>query len=75
MADFLLVVPPGWTQLDWASVTSSTELSIQNVPNWINANMLSYIEEPLKAGGFIPAESTVTDAKLIDDQYFLVLLV
>lgn len=71
---FLLVVPPGWTQLDWAYITGNTELSVANVPNWINANMLDYIELPLKDAGLLPAESAVVEARLFDDTFFMVRL-
>ena len=50
------------------------DLNQTSVLNWINANTLTYIETPLKELQLIPAESTVVDAKLLDDSYFMVKL-
>ncbi len=74
METLLLVIPPGWLQLDWEYITSNTELSAPNVSSYINAGMLEYIEQPLKAVGIIPADQTLVEAKLLDDTYFIVRL-
>ena len=71
MSEFLVIVPPGWTQLDWEYVAN-------NVPNMssqaVNNGVVSDIEMWLKDAGQIPAESSLIDFKLIDDSYFLVKL-
>ena len=75
MGQFLLVIPQGWTQLDWQHVTNNLPgMSAANVLDWINSNSLGYIEEPLKADGLIPADASIVEAKLIDDTYFMVKL-
>lgn len=74
MSEFLLIIPNGWTQLDWVVCQQHQDLSQTSVLNWINANTLNYIEAPLKELQLIPAESTVVDAKLLDDSYFMVKL-
>jgi hypothetical protein len=71
MSDFIVIVPPGWTQLDWEYISN-------NVPNMsaqdVNNGVVSDIETWLKEGGQIPADSSLVDFKLIDDAYFLVKL-
>lgn len=71
MSEFLVIVPQGWTQLDWEYVSN-------NVPNMsaqaVNNGVLSDIETWLKAAGQIPEDSSLIDFKLIDDAYFLVKL-
>ena len=71
MSEFLVIVPPGWTQLDWEYVAN-------NVPNMssqaVNNGVVSDIEMWLKDAGQIPAESSLVDFKLIDNTYFLIKL-
>lgn len=75
MSQFLLIIAEGWTQLDWQFVTNQIAGMDQNtVLNAINSNMFSTFEEPFKAAGIIPQDSSVLDAKLIDDAYFMVRL-
>lgn len=75
MSEFLLVVPPGWTQLDWDFISANdTNMNVTNVDNWCTTSQFSYIEEPLKAMGLIPQDKTVIGAKLIDGSFFAVLL-
>lgn len=76
MSDFLLIVPPGWTQLDWEQITNNVpDMSAQNVREYINSGMLNYIEEPLKTAQIISPAMSLVEAKLIDDEFFLVRLV
>lgn len=74
MESLLLIVPPGWLQLDWSWITSNTELAYSNVLDYINSNSLGYIEQPLKIAGLIPEDSVLVEAKLLDDTYFIVRL-
>ena len=75
MSDFLLIVPAGWTQLDWSYLTNNLpSMEKSGVENAINSNQYADMEPELKAGGFIPQESTIVEAKLIDDTFFLVRL-
>ena len=74
MSDFLLVIPEGWTQLDWQVVSSLPDLNKGNVDNWISTSQFEYLANPLKDAGLIPVDSIVTSAKLIDDTYFMVTL-
>ena len=71
MSEFLVIIPPGWTQLDWEYVAN-------NVPNMsaqaVNNGVISDIEMWLKDAGQIPAESSLVDFKLIDNTYFLIKL-
>ncbi len=71
MSEFLLVIPEGWTQLDWAYIANNISgMGYQNVVNGVASD----IEEILKANGIIPVESSLVEFKLIDDTYFLVRL-
>lgn len=71
MSDFLVIVPQGWTQLDWEYISNNVaNMSAQAVNNGV----LSDIETWLKEGGQIAAESALVDFKLIDNTYFLVRL-
>lgn len=75
MSDFLLVIPEGWTSLDWQFVTNNLDgMSMANVNGWIGSGQLESIETPLKGAGLIPADASVVEAKLIDDAYFMVRL-
>jgi hypothetical protein len=71
MSEFLLVIPEGWTQLDWPYITN-------NVPHMGMADVVngavSDIEARLKDGGVIAPESSLIEFKLIDDTFFLVRL-
>lgn len=71
MSDFLLVVPSGWTQLDWQFITN-------NVPQMSMADVMGGtvpdIEERLKGAGVLAADAALAEFKLIDDTYFLVRL-
>lgn len=74
MENLLLIIPPGWLQLDWEYITSNTELSLPNVISYINSGTLEYIEQPLKAIGLVQPEQTLVEAKILDDTYFIVRL-
>jgi hypothetical protein len=64
MSEFLLIVPEGWTQIDYDSVYAANgDFSESNVDNWCNTGQYSYIEEGLKASGVIGAEATVVEAR------------
>ena len=71
MSDFLLVVPEGWTQLDWEYI--SNNISNMGASNVKGATTLD-IETYLKEGGIIAPEASLIEFKLIDDTYFLVRL-
>lgn len=76
MGDFLLIIPEGWTQLDWQYITNNIpSMDPATVLNAISSGMTFTLEEPLKTFGQIPAESTLVEAKLLDDNFFLVRLV
>ena len=71
MSDILVIIPPGWTQLDWEFISNNiANMSAQAVNNGV----VSDIEAWLKEGGQIPTESSLIDFKLIDNTYFLVRL-
>lgn len=71
MSEFLVIIPPGWTQLDWEYVSNNVaSISAQSVINGV----ISDIEQWLKDGNQIPLEKSLLDYKLIDDAYFLVKL-
>lgn len=75
MSEFLLVIPEGWTQLDWQYITNNVPgMSGPEVAGHIAAGNKLAIDDALKAGGIIPQEAFLIDAKLIDDTYFLVRL-
>lgn len=73
MSEFLLVVPQGWTQLDWQYITSNVpNMSYGYVIDKLNGGGLGDIDAALKEAGVIT--QTIVEAKLIDDTYFLVRL-
>ena len=75
MSEFLLIVPSGWTSLDWSYLSNNVaDLTMTSVLNCIQSNNYSLIEDALKGCGAIPVESSLIEAKLIDDTYFLVRL-
>lgn len=74
MSEFLLIVPAGWSQLDWAYLTN-------NVPGFGESSVLAWcgggqvdndIGTLLREAGQIPADAYVYAAKLVDATYFLV---
>ena len=75
MSQFLLVIPEGWTQLDWQHITNNVpNMSGPAVASMIQSGALSDIEAGLKEAGIILPEASLVDAKLIDDTYFMVKL-
>lgn len=75
MSEFLLVIPEGWTQLDWQYITNNLSgMTHQQVTEWCNNSIYMDMESILKDNGVIPVDKSITGAKLIDDTYFLVLL-
>lgn len=72
---FLLVIPPGWVRLDWEFISNNIpSMSSSNVIDYINTGAISNIEVALKEHLVIPNEASITEAKLIDDTYFMVKL-
>jgi len=74
MAQFLLIVPEGWTQLDLATVSQCGDLTQGNIETWIQQNLLYELDNRLHEFNLIPADKTVNEAKIIDGTYFLVRL-
>lgn len=75
MSDFVLVVPDGWTPLDWEKLQSEhSAFSKPSVEDWLATGQLFYMCEQLVLAGAIPEGSSLVDARLIDDTYFLVKL-
>lgn len=71
MSDFLLIIPEGWTELDWGYISNNVaNMSSQAV----NTGVISDIEQWLKDGNQISLECSLLDFKLIDNTYFLVKL-
>ena len=71
MSEFVLIIPEGWTQLDWEFISNNVaNMTSQNV----NGGLLSDVEQWLKDGGQIPVESSLVEFKLIDNTYFMVKL-
>ena len=74
MSEFILIVPEGWTQLDWDLCQTHAELTATAITNWAATNQLSYIEQFTREIGAIPANAMVEAAKMIDDSILLVRL-
>lgn len=71
MSEFLLVVPDGWTELDWQYITNNVPyMTYQDVINGARPD----IEDRLKTAGIISPESYLLEFKLIDDTFFLIRL-
>jgi hypothetical protein len=71
MSEFLVIIPPGWIQLDWEYLSN-------NVPgmdvNAATTGVLTNMEEMLKTSGQIPMESSLLEFRLLDNAYFLIKL-
>lgn len=75
MSEFLLVIPEGWTQLDWQYITNNLpNMGYLQAMDKINNGGIADIDAALKEYGVLPPEVTVVAVKLIDDTYFLVQL-
>ena len=75
MSEFLLIVPEGWTQLDWAYLSNNVSgLNHPQVMDWVATGYMLDLEIILKEQDVIPDEASLISAKLIDDTYFLVKL-
>lgn len=74
MSDFIVVIPEGWTELDWQTITNSTSLGYSYTMDLIGSQSWSVIDEILKAAGVLQPDQNVQEAKLIDDAFFLVRL-
>lgn len=73
MSEFLLIIPEGWTQLDWQYITNNLpNMGYQQVMDYVATGYMANIDETLKAAGMVPEGQNVVAAKLIDDSYFLV---
>lgn len=74
MSDFGLIIPEGWTTIDFNVMsTLPNELSTTAINNFITGGMINYITEELIRINLIPADKVVVDAKLFDS-YFIVKL-
>lgn len=74
MSDFLFIIPEGWVQLDWQYITGNTILSYGQTLDFLATNQMIAIEEALKAIDAIPPESSVIEARLFNDEVFIVKL-
>jgi hypothetical protein len=74
MSEFLLIVPEGWTQIDFDAVYSMHgDFSEANVDNWCATTQWSYIEAILKEVGALPESAIVVEARRFQN-YMLVRL-
>lgn len=75
MSEFLFIIPEGWVQLDWQYITNTLpNMGGPYVASLLQAGAIMDIEATLKEGGVIPAESSLVDAKLFNDEVFIVKL-
>lgn len=74
MSDFLLVIPQGWVQLDWNVACSHPAINADAIDLWVQSSQQPYLAELLVEVGLLQPGQTILDAKLIDDEYFLVKL-
>lgn len=74
MSDFLLVIPEGWTQLNWETAFNHPLMSPPAVEEWIQSTQYDYLTQLLVESGSLTEGQTVVQAKLIDNAYFLVRL-
>lgn len=75
MGEFLFIIPEGWIQLDWQHITNNLpNMGGPYVTSLLQSGMLMDIEATLKEGGVIPAESSLIDAKLFNDEVFIIKL-
>lgn len=75
MSDFLLVIPEGWTQLDWQYITNNIiGMDKAGVEAVIASGVYLDMQDKLWAENLIPTDKVIIEAKLIDDTYFMVRL-
>jgi hypothetical protein len=71
MSDFLIVIPAGWTQLDWEYLSNNVHGIDVNAAT---SGPISDMETLLKDSGSIPIEASLLEFKLLDNTYFMVRL-
>ncbi len=74
MSEFLLIIPEGWTQLDWETAFNHPSMNVAAVEEWIQTSQLDYLTQLLIESGALPAGQLVTQARVIDNAYLLVKL-
>jgi len=75
MSEFLFIIPDGWTKLDWQYITSNLPgMAGPNVASLLQSGAISDIEASLKDGGAIPMDASLVEAKLFNDEVFIVRL-
>jgi len=76
MSDFIFIIPPEWTQLDWQTLANmdGVNLGYAAVTNYIAGGDLLGLSDQLKLAGAISQEAYLIEAKLFNDQVFIVRL-
>lgn len=74
MGQLLVVVPEDWLEIDWAYTTGNTELTATSLQYFMSSGQSAYVDEILKNAGLIPLNTTLVEAKVLDDAFFMVRL-
>jgi hypothetical protein len=74
MSEFLIVIPSGWTQLDWETVFNHPMINLSIAQEWIATRQFEYMTTLLIEAGALSEGQNVMEAKIIDGAYFLVQL-
>jgi hypothetical protein len=74
MSNFIVIVPDGWTALDYDRIQNVLNVNISSLKDWINASYFLDVEPTLKEDGMVPMDKTIVEMKIIDDSQLWVRL-
>ena len=75
MSEFILVAPPGWTQLDFPTCQLIVGFGTSAVIDWIATGNYVVMANELINGGVLPEGSIIEEAQLFNGETFMVKLV
>ena len=67
MSEFMVIAPSDWTAVDFDYLMNNTSLDVNTAKNLILQGLLYEIEAVLKQESMMPSDSTLVEAKVIDD--------
>jgi len=74
MSNFIVIVPDGWTALDYDRIQNVLNVNISSLKDWINASYFLDVDPTLKEDGMVPMDKTIVEMKIIDDSQLWVRL-
>ena len=67
MSEFMVIAPSDWTAVDFDYLMNNTSLEVNTTKNLILQGLLYEIEAVLRQESMMPSDSTLVEAKVIDD--------